>query len=151
LKGVNIMTKHSQEFNQLVNPVKLADDTIFALSSIERGSKVSPELLRGGIELCDYLITLLEELKPPEKPLSQLTFRTVRDDKKVLQESGIDIKRVQKVKEWINDLMEDPFSRTLEDLISMQEFLMTTTMPMWQNRTLEFREKKLKRGLIIHG
>ncbi len=104
-----------------------------------------------GIELCDYLITLLEELKPPEKPLSQLTFRTVRDDKKVLQESGIDIKRVQKVKEWINDLMEDPFSHTLEDLISMQEFLMTTTMPMWQNRTLEFREKKLKRGLIIHG
>ena len=145
------MTKHSQEFNQLVNPVKLADDTTFALSSIERGGKVSPELLKEGVELCDYLISLLEELKTPVEPRAQLTFRAVRDDREVLQESGIDIKRVQKVKEWINDLMEDPFSRTLEDLISMQEFLMTTTMPMWQNRTLEFREKKLKRGLIIHG
>lgn len=145
------MTKHSQEFNPLVNPVKLADDTIFALSSIERGGKVSPELLKEGIELCDYLISLLEELKTPVEPRAQLTFRAVRDDREVLQESGIDIERVQKVKEWINDLMEDPFSRTLEDLISMQEFLMTTTMPMWQKRTLEFRERKLKRGFIVRG
>ena len=145
------MTKHSQEFNRLVNPVKLADDTILALSSIERGVKVSPEFLREGIELCDYLITLLEELKAPEEPRAQLTFRAVRDDKKVLQESGIDIERVREVKKWINDLMKDPSRHTPEELKSMQEFLMTTTMPMWQNRTLEFRERKLKRGLIIRG
>lgn len=145
------MTKHSQEFNQLVNPVKLADDTIFALSSIERGGKVSPELLREGIELCDYLITLLDELKTPGELRTQLTFRAVRDDKKVLQESGIDIERVREVKKWINDLMKDPSRHTPEELKSMQEFLMTTTMPMWQNRTLEFRERKLKRGLIIRG
>ena len=83
--------------------------------------------------------------------MTQLTFRAVRDDKKVLQESGIDIERVRKVKEWINDLMKDPSSHTPEELKSIQEFLITMTMPMWQNRTLEFREKKLKRGLIIRA
>jgi len=145
------MTKHSLEFNKLVNPIKLADDTILALSSIQRGVKVSPELLREGIELCDYMITLLEELKAPREPRAQLTFRTLRDDKKVLQESGIDIERVCEVKKWINELMENPSCHTPEELESIQEFLMTTTMPMWQNRTLEFREKKLKRGLIIRG
>jgi len=145
------MKQRNQEFNSLVNPVKLADDTILALSSIQRGVKVSPELLKEGIELCDYLITLLEELKAPEKQKTQLTFRTIRDDKKVLQEIGVDIKRVRELKKWIEDLIEDPSSHTSEELESMQEFLMTTTMPMWQNRTLEFREKKLKRGLIIRG
>jgi len=145
------MTKNSQEFNPLVNPVKLADDTTFALSSIERGGKVSPELLKEGVELCDYLISLLEELKTPVEPRAQLTFRAVRDDREVLQESGIDIERVREVKKWINDLIENPSSHTPENLKTMQEFLMTTTMPMWQNRTLEFRERKLKRGLIIRG
>lgn len=145
------MTNHNQEFNRLVNPVKLADDTIFALSSIQRGAKVSPELLRKGIELCDYLIILLEELKAPKEPRGQLIFRAVRDDKKVLQESGIDIERVREIKKWINDLMENPSCHTPEELESMQKFLMTTTMPMWQNRILEFRERKLKRGLIIRG
>ena len=41
------MTNYNQEFSWLVNPVKLADDTIFALSSIERGGKVSPDFLKG--------------------------------------------------------------------------------------------------------
>jgi len=145
------MTKNSQESNRLVDPVKLADNTVLALSSIQRGVEVSPEFLREGIELCDYLITLLEELRTPIEPRAQLTFRPLRDDKKVIQESGIDIERVREVKKWINDLMENPSSHTSEELESMQEFLMTTTMPMWQYRTLEFRERKLKRGLIIRG
>lgn len=145
------MKKYSQEFNRLVNPVKLADDTILALSSIQRGVKVSPELLRGGIELCDYMITLLEELKAPREPTAKWTFRKIRDDKVVLQERGINIERVREVKKWIKETMENTSCHTPEELESMQEFLMTTTMPMWQNRTLEFREKKLKRGLIIRG
>ena len=145
------MIKRNREFNELVNPVKLADDTILALSSIQRGVRVSPELLKEGIELCDYLMTLLEELEAPREPRARLTFRTLRDDEKVLQESGIDIERVREVRNRINDLMENPSSYTSEELESIQEFLMTTTMPMWQNRTLEFRERKLKRGLIIRG
>jgi len=145
------MTKLSHKYNQLVNPVKLADDTIFALSSIKRGGEYSPELLREGIKLCDYLITLLDELRAPEEPKTQFTFRAVRDDKKVLQDSQIDIGRLREVKNWINDLMKDPSLHTPKEIESMQEFLMNTTMPMWQSRSLEFRERKLKRGLIIRG
>jgi hypothetical protein len=146
------MIKYIRDLNQLVNPVKLADDAVFALSSIERGRKPSPELLKKGIELCDYLINLLEELKAPETQGPQSAFRAVRDDdKKALQESGIDIDMVRRVKNWINDLMKDPSSHTSEEIKNIKKFLITMTMPMWQNRTLEFRERKLKRRLIIRG
>lgn len=145
------MTKYTKDLNRLVNPAKMADDTVLALSSIKRGGKVSSEFLKEGIELCDYLISLLEELKPLGAQKGQLTFRAVRDDKEALQESGIDIDTVRKVRERINDLREDPSSHTNEEIKSMQELLMKTTMPMWQNRTIEFREKKLKRGFIVRG
>ena len=144
------MIKYIRDLNRLINPVKLADDAVFALSSIERGGKVSPELLKKGVELCDYLINLLEESKTAEAQRAQLPFRTVRDDKKALHESGIDIETVRRVKKCINDLIKDTSSHTSKEIKNMQKFLITATMPMWQNRTLEFRERQLKRKLIIH-
>lgn len=145
------MTDHSRDLNGLINPAKLADDTVLALSSIERGGKVFPELLKEGIKLCDYLIALHERSKSPEETKGQLTFRTVRDDMKALKESKIDIDRVHKAKEWINGLIENPSSREPEEIRDIQELLITATMSIWQSRTLEFRERKLKRGLIIRG
>jgi len=145
------MIKYIRDLNSLVNPAKLADDAVFALSSIERGGKVSPELLKKGIELCDYLINLLKESKSPKTQIAKLSFRAVRDDKKALQESGININSVRKIKNKISDLLKDPSSHTSKEIKNMQKFLMTVTMPIWQNRTLEFRERKLKRGLIVRG
>lgn len=145
------MTNYSQDSNRLVNPAKLADDAVLALSSIERGGEVSPEPLKEGIELCDYLIGLLEALKSSGEQKGRLTFRAVLDDMRALQKSKIDIDKVREVKDWINDLTKDASSHTLEEIENIQELLITGTMWMWQNRTLEFREQKLKRGLIIRG
>jgi hypothetical protein len=149
------MTKHiKKNLNRLFNPARLADATVLALSAIERGDKVPPELLRGGIELCDYLISLFEELEVPQLVEEQWAFHRARD-KKVLQESGIDIKsmhvKVNNAKEWINGLIQNPSSYTQEQIKNIQELLVTVTMPMWRIRASEFRERKLKRGLIIHG
>ena len=141
------MMKYPRGLNK---PAKLADETVFALSSIKRGAKTPAELLKGGIELCDYLIELLEKLESSEAKEGKLIFHSIRDDDKtVLNENRIDIGEVRKVKQWINDLMEDPSSHTSEEIEFIQNFLMTTTMPMWQNRTIEFRERKLKWGHII--
>lgn len=145
------MIKYIRNLDRSVNPVKLADEAVFALSSIERGKKASPELLKKGVELCDYLMSLLREPERREAPRTKLSFRAVHDNKKALQERGVDIGRVRRTKKRINDLIKDPSSHKPEAIRSMQEFLMTTTMPMWQNRSLESRERKLKRGLIIRG
>ena len=150
-KGVNSMIKYARNLNRLDSPSKMADDAVFALSSIERGREVSLEFLKEGVELCDYIINLIEEIKAPETKKNKLTFRAVHDDKEVLHEIGIDIDEVQKIKSLINDLIKDVSSHTSEEVESIQKFLITTTMPMWKNRTLELREKKMKRGLIIRG
>lgn len=146
MKGMSRMKSYNK---RLTNPVKLADNTIFALSSIERGNKVSPVLLREGIELCNYLISLLKELKISKEKKTQLIFSASNNDYKALQE--IDIDKVRKTKKWIEDLVKNPLSHTKEEINDLRKFLITVTMPMWQNRTLEFREMKLKQGLIIRG
>lgn len=149
------MERYSDNPNQFVDPAKLADDAVLALSSVERGSQVSPELLEEGIKLCEYLIHLFQELKTPEVEREQWTFHAVRDDRKALRESGIDIdrehKRTEEVKKWISDLMNNPSSHTRQEIESIKEHLMSITMPIWQKRTLEFRERKMKRSLIVHG
>jgi len=149
------MERYSDNPNQFVDPAKLADDAVLALSSVERGSQVSPELLEEGIKLCEYLIHLFQELKTPEVEREQWTFHAVRDDRKALRESGIDIdrehKRTEEVKKWISDLMNNPSSHTRQEIESIKEHLMSITMPIWQKRTSEFRERKMKRSLIVHG
>lgn len=149
------MERYSDNPNQFVDPAKLADDAVLALSSVERGSQVSPELLEEGIKLCEYLIHLFQELKTPEVEREQWTFHAVRDDRKALRESGIDIdrehKRTEEVKRWISDLMNNPSSHTRQEIESIKEHLMSITMPIWQKRSSEFRERKMKRSLIVHG
>lgn len=141
---------------QLTDPAKLADDTVLALSSIERGSKVPVELLENGVQLCDYLIQLLKESKLPQiKQEEEGTFRAVRDEAKALLKSKIDVdrelSRTEEVRNWISDLKDDQTSHTDEQVESIKEHLITITMPIWRSRTVEFRERKMKRSLIVHG
>lgn len=147
------MERHSDR-PQFTDPAKLADDTVLALSFIERGRKVPAELLENGVKLCDYLIQLLKESKTLQIK-EKGTFRAVRDETEALLESKIDIERelrkTEEVKSWINDLKDDPTSHTHEQIESIKEHLMTITMPIWRNRTVEFRERKMKRSLIVHG
>jgi hypothetical protein len=145
------MTGYGRESKGVINPVKLADDTIFALSSIERGIEVDPEALREGIDLCDYLIKLLEESECEREKESKLTFRSIYHDRKALRESGIDRQKLSTIKGWISDLLNDASSHTPEEIGQLQKVFVDATMTMWQNRTIEFREKKLRRGFIISG
>jgi hypothetical protein len=148
------MIKQAQGSSRLFNPARLADDTVLALSSIERGEEVSAELLDEGIKLCDYLLNLFNELETPESQKEQWAFHSVRD-KMALKESGVDVKstreEVEATKEWLNHLKEGTSSYTPEKITKIQELLMNLTMPIWRGRTSEFRERKLKRGLFIHG
>ena len=66
--------KQAQESRRLFNPARLADDTVLALSSIGRGEKVSIEFLDEGIKLCDYLLSLFNELEIPESQKEQWLF-----------------------------------------------------------------------------
>lgn len=149
------MKVYSDDPNQFVDLAKLADDAVLALSSVERGSKVAPELLEEGIKLCEHLVSLFQELKTPKIEREQWTFHAVRDDREALRESGIDIdsehRKTEEVKKWIRDLIDDPSSHTPQEIGSIKEHLMSITMPIWQKRTSEFREKKIKRSLIVHG
>lgn len=150
------MERHSDRLNQFIDPAKAADDTVLALSSIERGREVAAELLEIGIKLCDYLIQLLRESKTPEVKEEEYACRGVRYvEIRALQQSKIDIDKeidkTEQVREWINDLMKDPSSHTQEEITIIKEHLMTITMPIWRNRTVEFREREMKRGLVVHG
>lgn len=140
---------------QFTDPAKLADDTVLALSFMERGRKVPAELLENGVKLCDYLIQILNELKTPQVKGEEGTFRGVRDETKALLESKINIegglRKTEEVKNWINDLKDNPTSHTHEQIESIKEHLITITMPIWRSRTVEFRERKMKRSLIVHG
>ena len=148
------MKLYSDSPNQFIDLTKLADDVVLGLSSIERGSKVPPELLEKGIELCEYLLYLVEGLKAAEFEKERLPFHSVRDDREALRESRIDIDReytkTEEVKNWIGDLIDNPSSHTREEIEVIKEHLMTLTMPIWQKRTSEFRERKMKRSLIVH-
>ncbi len=78
---------------QFTDPAKLADDTVLALSFMERGRKVPAELLKNGVKLCDYLIQILNELKTPQIKEEEGTFHGVRDETKALLEK---ISRMQR-------------------------------------------------------
>jgi len=143
------MTRFAKEAKTLVNPVQLADDAVLALASLERGGELMPELLSEGIKLCDYLITLLKELKTPADRRPHFAFRAVDADERSLQESKVNSKEVEEMREKLCDLLKDPTSHAKEEVRSIQEFLMRVTMPMWQYRAAESQERKLKRGVIV--
>ena len=149
------MKEYSESPEQFSNPAKLADDTVLALASLERGAKVAPELLEEGIKLCDYLIHLIKQLKAPQVQGERWAFRAIRDDTRALGESGIDIdkanEKTEEVKKWISDLVDNPSSHSKEEIESIKEYLISITMPMWRSRTSEFRDRKMKRSLIIRG
>lgn len=149
------MKKYGKELEEFVNPAKLADEAVFALSSIERGSQTSLEFLQEGIELCDYMLHLFQGIKVPEAEQQKWAFRSVRDDREALQKSGIDIDRelrkTKEVRKWISDLIGDISSHSPEEIQSIKDHLLTITMPIWQNRISEFRERRMKRSLIVHG
>ncbi len=145
------MTGYSRKVRELVNPVRLADETVFALSMIERGAEVPPEELKKGIVLCDYLVKLLEELEYKKEAQPKLIFRSISDDKTALMKSGISSDTLRKLQDWINDLITDTTSHTPDEINELQKLLIDATMRMWQNRTIGFREKKLRRGFIISG
>ena len=58
--------------------------------------------------------------------------------------------KTEKVKRMIGDLIDDPSSHTSEDIESIKEHLMNMTMPIWRHRASEFRERKMKRSLVLH-
>jgi len=145
------MTGYSRKVRELVNPVKLADDTVLALSMIERGTEVPPEEFKKGIVLCEYLMKLYEESEYEIEAQSKLFFRSISDDKKALMKSGINVDTLRKLKDWINDLIKDTTSHTPDEIRELQKLLIDATMRMWQNRTIEFREKKLRRGFVVSG
>jgi hypothetical protein len=149
------MNKYAKESEELFNPAKLADEAVLALSYIERGSEASLEFLQGGLRLCDYVMHLLQAIKVPETEQQKWAFRSVHDDRKALKESGMDIdnelRRTKEVREWISDLIDDPSSHSQAEIRGIKEYLLSITMPIWQSRTSEFRERKMKRSLIIHG
>lgn len=143
------MKKCIQSSNRFFNPVKLADDTVLALSAIKRGGKVAPEPLKEGVELCNYLITIFES-KESMPQREKWTFQAARD-REILQESEFDssnmVAKAKKVKEQIQGIVEQKLSLEAKQIENIQEFLMDTTMPLWRKRISEFREKKLKWGL----
>jgi len=148
------MSGHTQDLDRFSNPSKTADDIVLGLSLIEREGKVSPELLKEGIEFCDYLMNLLEEVRTPSSQKEQWISLTVRD-KDAIKESMINIddtiSKLKNAKECLNKVIESSSSLTPEQIRNIQEILVNVTMPIWRKRTAEFREKKLKRGLIIDG
>jgi hypothetical protein len=145
------MMNVNSETNRTNNPSGLADQAVYALSSIIRDAQVSLEMLNKGVILCDYFITILDESELPDNEKSQLTFRASREDVEELKNKEIDISKIQEVKKLITDLMDNPKSHTPEEIRDVQQFLVITTMPMWQKRTIEFREKKLRKGLLVRG
>lgn len=139
-------------FEQPINPIKLADNTVLALASIERGEKASPKFLEGGIKLCDYMIDLLNEPKITEKRALSSAFRSIRDnDKETLEESEIDIQEVQEIKEEMQKILHSKSSLSPERLQYLQRFFIVKTMPMWQKRISEIRDIKLRRRRLILG
>lgn len=149
------MNSYGKELEEFLNPAKLADEAVLALSCIERGTKTSLEFLREGIKLCDYMLHLFHGIKVPEDAQQKWAFRSVRDDRKALQGSGIDIdkefRKTEEVRKWISDLISNESSHSQEEIQSIKDHLLNITMPIWQNRTSEFRERKMKRSLMVHG
>jgi len=134
------------------NSVKYADDVVLALSSMERESTMIPkESLDEGIELCDYFVTLLRGEEDIGEKRGVFAYYEARDDMENLKESGIDIHKVQDIRESLKALKDDPNSRTKEELRNIQGFFIKVTMPMWQKRTEDFRVSKMKKGHIIRG
>jgi hypothetical protein len=110
--------KEYSDLTKFFDPAKLADDTVLALSWIQRGAKVSPELLEDGIKLCEYLIYLFQESNTRKAETEQWSFRVVLDDRKVLQDSVINMdkerRNAEEVCKWIKELINNPTSHTSE-------------------------------------
>ena len=60
-------------------------------------------------------------------------------------------RKTEEVRKWISDLTSDASSHSQKEIQSIKDYLLSITMPIWQNRTSEFRERKMKRSLMVHG
>ena len=133
------MYKYVKNVDEFTNVVKLADDTILALSSLDRGQEVSSELLERGINLLEYLEELFREIKIGKGEDDYEIFRGVRDDKMLIKESKIDLdqelEKSGEMKKMIRNLISSPSSRKSEDIKKIKEYLIKITMPYWQRRT----------------
>ncbi|MGD0884336.1 MAG: hypothetical protein ABSA46_05565 [Thermodesulfovibrionales bacterium] len=130
------------------NPVKLADNFVIALSLIKKGYMANIKQLEEGDELCDYFMDLLEDLEHGGQ-LNQLTSPGAIKDREVLSESGVTREKVSRMKSMISRLIAERSAYTKRQIEEIQAFFIAVTMPMWQNRISEFREKRLKRGHIV--
>jgi len=137
------------------NPVRLADNTVLALSSLERGAGASPESLSEGIRLCDYLMLLLRtRSSSQESREATAIFPGMSDGAETLAQSLSDVSealgKTEQVKQYIDDLIRDPASHTSVEIQDIKKHLIILTMPMWRRRASEFRERKMKRSLTLH-
>jgi hypothetical protein len=141
--------------DKFFDPAKLADDTVIALSDIERGTSANSDSINEGVRLCDYLLHLLQEADKSEVEERRSTFTTFENDRKAFVENITDIeverKVIQGMKRVLSDLIVDPSSHTKQEIDSIKQYFIKTTMPMWRNRTTEFRDRKMKRSLVIRG
>ena len=136
------MTTYFQNLEQFYNPVRIADELVLALSE---GGQISSKLLLDGIKLCEYLTSLLEEIKAPtSQKKEQWPFHALCD-KNAFEEIDIDIdKMLVKIKDvrlLLNNLKENPASQKPEQINKIQEYLVTLTVPIWRKQNLEFRKK----------
>jgi len=143
------MKTYSADMRRRINPVRLADDTIYALSSIVRNRQADIGSLKSGIELSDYLIELLEDFQTDMDKNSFPPYRLVGQDMKSIKKLKITKDEVIKIKMMIKNLIEEPSSHTNEEIRNIQKTLLDVTMPMWQKRSIDFRKMKMKKGFIL--
>ena len=143
------MKNQNQIRDRIVNPVKLADNAVLTLSALERKDEVSEDRLNEAISLCDYLLQLLES--SPSEVIGVPTGSIIELDREALHKTEVKAEDLHNVRNWLTDITNDRTSHGKEDLEEMQALLVKVTMPMWRSRTSEFRERKLRRSLILHG
>jgi hypothetical protein len=130
--------------NKFINAVKLADDTILALSSLERGHKAPKGILEGGIKLCDYFLSVFQTQQITDIERDQsILFHVARDTEAIIKKDKINIEneveKITDIKKCLGDLISDPKSHNKEEIKTIQIYLIAKTTPIWQGRL--FKDK----------
>jgi len=137
--------------NQFLDPSRLAEDAVLALSQLQRGSEANIEMIDAGIRLCDYLMTFWKEPSKDRGAFSSFS----ESDKNDLTEEGWNLEEVsqkaQGIKEQIAALKASPELFKEYDIDQIKEFLINVTTPIWHKRSSDFRDRKIKRSFIIRG
>jgi hypothetical protein len=136
------------------NAVKAADEAVLALATYKRSREMSPIFLSQAISLCDYLKERISDIRDQTtEKASHRSFRTPNADAKGYLDNEDYTSHLEKAIELLKEILENPSSATAdarsEEITHIQELLINLTMPIWRRRTMEFRDKKLKRGLVI--